>query len=121
MKSARKWSPDVLLCADLVTPSQGQGQWKWYNIVEVNGAYQHGSYEKICLKSLCVMSNVEVFATQDRRVNMTHYTDLYITTHMDPPPPPKCSEMPENRQLLTFFPLTQKSTTYFPLITHSSV
>ena len=46
-KCARKWSQYVLLCADLVTPKQGQGQQKWYKIVEVNGPYMHGRNEQI--------------------------------------------------------------------------
>ena len=25
---------------------QGQGQWKWYKMEEVDGAYKHGRYEK---------------------------------------------------------------------------
>ena len=54
-----------MLYADLVTPSQGQGQWKWYKMEEVNGAYKHGRYEEIWLNSLRVMSNVKLFATQD--------------------------------------------------------
>ena len=31
----------------LCDPNQGQGHWKYYKIVEVNGAYKHGRYEKI--------------------------------------------------------------------------
>ena len=42
-------------------PRKGQGQWKWYRMVEVNGAFQHDS--------LRVMSNVKAFATQDGRTN----------------------------------------------------
>ena len=70
----------------LVTPKQGKGQWKWYKMIEVNGAYKHGRYEKRWLKSLCAMSNVKVFATQDNPpadpTNTTHYTDPHVT-HMD--------------------------------------
>ena len=33
----------VLLSTDL---RQGQGQWRWYEMIEVNGAYKHGRYEK---------------------------------------------------------------------------
>ena len=29
-----------------MTPSQGQGYWKWYKMVEVDGAHTHGRYEK---------------------------------------------------------------------------
>ena len=38
--------PKVLLCADIVTPSLGQAHWQWYKMVEVNGAYKHGRYER---------------------------------------------------------------------------
>ena len=64
-------------------------------MVEVNGAYKHGRYEKIWLHTLCVMSNLKVFATQNRQTdgqtagrpagqtNTTYYyTDPY-DTHMD--------------------------------------
>ena len=44
-------------------PRQSQVQWKWYKMVEVNGAYKHGWYEQIWLNSLCVMSNVKIFAS----------------------------------------------------------
>ena len=33
--------------------------------LEVNDAYKHGRYEQMRLHSLCVMSNVRVFAMQD--------------------------------------------------------
>ena len=39
---------------DDVTPSQYQGLWQWCKMVEVNGAYKHGRYEKIWLKNLHV-------------------------------------------------------------------
>ena len=75
----------VLLRIDLVTSRQGQGQLKWYKIVEVNYAYKHSRYEKIWLNSLCAISNVQVYATQDgqpadqpgRRTNTIHYLDPY--------------------------------------------
>ena len=59
-------------------------------MVEVNGVYNHGRYEQIWLKSMRVMSNIKVFATQDKqmasrstgRQNTTNYIDLY-NTHMD--------------------------------------
>ena len=38
-KCERKWNQADLPYADLVTPRQGQGQWKWYETAEVNGAY----------------------------------------------------------------------------------
>ena len=41
-----------------MTLNQGQGQWKWYRIVEVNDGFKHGKYEKNWLKSLHVMINV---------------------------------------------------------------
>ena len=46
-------------------PRQGEGQWKWYKMVEVNGAYKHGRYEIIWLNSLHGMSNIWVSAKQD--------------------------------------------------------
>ena len=58
-------------------------------VVKVNGSYKHGRYDKIWLKSLHVMSNIEVFATQDKwtdsltvgwlssQMNTTHCIDLY--------------------------------------------
>ena len=80
---------------DLVTPSEGQGHWKWNQIVEVNGAYQHSKYERTELKSLHVTSNVKVFAMKsgqtDRQtfnglpaspINTTDYIGPYAT-HMD--------------------------------------
>ena len=39
--------PRDVLFADLVTLSQGQRQWKWYKMVEVNGACKHGRYDEI--------------------------------------------------------------------------
>ena len=67
-------------------PRQGQGQWKWCKMVEVNGAYKHGRYVKNWLKSLRGLSNFKVFATQDGRTdgqtNTTHYMVPY-GTHMD--------------------------------------
>ena len=53
-KCTRKWSQEVLVCADLVTPMQGQGQRKWYKMVRVNGAYKHGRFlEKMVTKFTC--------------------------------------------------------------------
>ena len=68
--------------------SKGQGQWKWYKMVEVYGAYKHGRHERIWLKNLCVASNVKVFAVLDRQPDIgqldktLQYTDPYAT-HMD--------------------------------------
>ena len=39
--------------------------WKWYALVEVSGAYEHGRYDQIRLKSVRVMSNDKVFATDN--------------------------------------------------------
>ena len=82
LKSVRKWSGEVLLCVHLMAPSQGQDQWKWYKMEEVNCAYRHGRYKKNWLKSWCAMSNVKVFATQNGWTNTTNSTDLYVT-HMN--------------------------------------
>ena len=74
MKSVEeKWSQKVLLCADLVTPRQRQGQWKWYKKVDVNGAYRYSRHDKFGLreeyacnvwfeKLVRVMSKTNVFA-----------------------------------------------------------
>ena len=79
-----------MLCADSVTPRQGQGQWKWYKMLEVNGAYKHDRYEKIWLRILSVMANIKVFVTQDGQpaswLNATHNTYPYDTTDMDKQP-----------------------------------
>ena len=55
------------------------GPWKWYKMVEVNGTCKHGRYNKIWLKSLCVMSNIKVFAMQDGR--MDGHTDRHNSSH----------------------------------------
>ena len=44
-KCAKKWSQQVLFCADLVTPKQGHGQWKLYKMAEVSDGYKHGRHE----------------------------------------------------------------------------
>ena len=64
-KYSRKRSQQVLIRSDLVTPSQRQGHWKWYKMVEVNGAYKRDSYKQLRSKSLFVMFNIKVFATKD--------------------------------------------------------
>ena len=75
-KCARKWSQELLLCADFVIPRQGQGLWQWYKMVEVNGTYMNERSEPFWLKSLHIMSKLD-FGMQDRylavRKNMTHY------------------------------------------------
>ena len=35
----REWSQQVLLSADLMIPSPGQGFWRWYELAEVNNAF----------------------------------------------------------------------------------
>ena len=65
---------------------------------EVSGAFKCGMHENICLKTLHVMSNIKLFATQDsqlachssfkqasclaRRMNITDLIDSYVT-HLD--------------------------------------
>ena len=55
-------------------------------MVAVDGAFKHGRYDKIWLKSLRAVSNVKVLATQDGRTdgrtNTSHYINPY-DTHMD--------------------------------------
>ena len=53
---ARKYSWQVLLCTDLVTPSQGEGHWNWYEIRNVRSMVP---ITRIWLKSLHKMSNFE--------------------------------------------------------------
>ena len=45
-KKKKKMKQKVLLCADIVIPNQGQGHWKRYKMVTVNGNYKHGRYEE---------------------------------------------------------------------------
>ena len=61
--------PRGIFSAHFVTPSQGQGHWKRYKMVEVNGAYKHGKHERNLLKSLRLTANIESFATQDQQID----------------------------------------------------
>ena len=65
------------LCTDPVTLRQGQGQWKWYKMVDVDGAYKHGNNENIWLNSLRAMSNISLCHIRQpaSQMNMTHYID----------------------------------------------
>ena len=45
--------PTGFALADLVTHNKGEGQWKWYKSIDVNGAYKQGRCEKIWFKA-CV-------------------------------------------------------------------
>ena len=56
--------PKVLLRADFVTPTQAQGQSKWYITVEANGAYKHTRQERIWLKNDRIKSYLKEFATR---------------------------------------------------------
>ena len=51
-------------------------------MVEINGAYDYGRYEKIWVNSLCVMSNVKVFAMQD--IWMAYWMNRLITYTLRP-------------------------------------
>ena len=42
LKTVGENETNVLLCANIVTHRQGEGQWKWLKIIEVNGTYKHG-------------------------------------------------------------------------------
>ena len=55
----------ALFSSDVVTPSQGEGQKQWYNMVEVNKAYNPGSRDRIWLNNVRVMFNAQAFALQD--------------------------------------------------------
>ena len=57
-----------------MTPTQGQGQCKQYKMIEFNGGYKHGRFEKIWLNSLCEMFNVKVFATEDGQTRLITYS-----------------------------------------------
>ena len=80
-KEARKWSQKILLYADFVTPRQGQGQWKWYKTVEINGAYKHGRHkENLFEKSVCNFQPLMFFshkmASQHDEQNSLHITHM---------------------------------------------
>ena len=84
-----KMQPRGFVCTELVTLSQGEGQWMWYKMVEVN-AYMQSRYEKKkkknWLKNLHVMSNINVFAMQDGSLaginQPTGQTGLVTCIHM---------------------------------------
>ena len=46
-------------------PSQGQGQWKWHGMVEVNGAYEHGSYDQKTVEKFACNVQGECFCHAD--------------------------------------------------------
>ena len=50
-------------------------------MVEVNGAYKQGRYEKTGLKSLWVMSNVNVLPY---KTDTTHYGQMNTTNYTEP-------------------------------------
>ena len=52
-----------------MTLSHGQGHFKWCYMVEVNGAYQHSTDERILMKSLLLLPIDKVFALQDRQTD----------------------------------------------------
>ena len=85
LKYTRKWSKQVLLSANLVTPHQDQGHRKWYKMVKVNGALKHGRYERIWLKILRIMSKLKFLQhktdspTTAGQTNTTDNTDSYVT------------------------------------------
>ena len=81
----------------LCWPCDSQARSRTVKVVEVSGAYKHGWYEKIWLKSVRVMS---ILATQTigQPDNMTHYIDPYVT-HMDqkgPYTPFACLSLKQN-------------------------
>ena len=75
-------------------------------MVEVNGAYKHGKYEKLWLKSLCVMSTVK--AMQDSQLNSTHYLDQY-DTHMAKKKRSHTPHPPSKKKKLTKYDEPQRS------------
>ena len=83
-------------------------------MVEVSGAYKLGIYEKLCLQSLRVMSNVKDFGATDGlpacRTNTTHYVDPYVThSYMDGG---KKNKQTKKNNLCLNSPSTN---TYFPM------
>ena len=98
VRRARKWSQNAFLCVDLVIPMQGQGQWKWSEMLKVNGAYKHERYEKR-QKNMHVVSTLKIFATPRRMASLSDgRTEEHGSLHraiwysygskMKPPPPP---------------------------------
>ena len=112
-----KLKPTGLLCADLVTRSQGQGHCMWHKMVTVSWAYRHGRHERIWLTSLCIMSNIKGFAAQDERptgqLNTADYKDPYITHRDQQNKKSKCSNHPYSPYLQDFF--TVISFTYWTI------
>ena len=64
MKHVGENEADRFCFALTCDPRQGEGQWKWYKMVEV-GAYKNGRFEKIWLSNLRETSNVKALATSD--------------------------------------------------------
>ena len=63
---------------------QGQGQWKWYKMVEINGDIPlagMAGMKKLWLKRLHHNFNTKLFAIQDGWTNATRYIDPY-NNHM---------------------------------------
>ena len=55
MKSVQENKANRFLVA--VIPRQGPGQYKWHEMVVVDGAFLHGRYETLRMNSVHVMSN----------------------------------------------------------------
>ena len=100
-KVCQKMKPTGLLCADLVTPRQDQGQWKWYKMVEDNDAYKHGMKEfggTVCmqcpmLKFLpCKIASriyghmIFIYGSKNHQqvVLRTHLIKSYVSCHWSP-------------------------------------
>ena len=67
-----------------MTPRQGQARSvKWYKMVNVNGAYMHGQYEKKLVEQSECNVHVKVSAMQDGwtggQKDTTYYTDPHNT------------------------------------------
>ena len=81
LKSLRKWSQQVCLQWPC-DPSQGQGHWKWYKMVEVNSTHKHGRYERL-VNTLHVMSTAKVFALAHKTASWpSGWTQLITQIHM---------------------------------------
>ena len=69
MKSEQKnGSQLVLLYAGLVTPRQGQGQWKWFKMVEINKSTTMVDMKKM-VEQFAFNVQCVTFARQDRQTD----------------------------------------------------
>ena len=70
----------MLFCTNLVTPTQGEGQRKWYQMTEVNSGFKHGRYEHIWLKGLIILSK-ESFCHATRLAGQMKTTQYKVPSY----------------------------------------